>query len=54
MRLIRAIALVLTSIAFVQCQKEISYIGSSDPQIVLPDPITAIVQGNVVDETGQV
>jgi hypothetical protein len=34
------------------CQKDVSYTGTPDPQPVLPDPITATLQGNVLDETG--
>jgi len=50
----RFIILILTSILFYQCQKEVSYIGSSDPgQLLLPSPLKANLQGNVLDENGQ-
>jgi hypothetical protein len=46
--------LVLTAILFYQCQKEVSYVGSGDPgQVVLPNPLKANLQGNVLDENGQ-
>jgi hypothetical protein len=37
------------------CRKEVSFFGSGDNPDVLPtpDPITTVVQGNVLDETGQ-
>ncbi len=48
------VILVLSSILFFQCQKEISYIGSSDQgQVALPNPVRANLQGNVLDENGQ-
>src|SRR5690242_5702259 len=50
----RFITLILIAVLFYQCQREVSYIGSSDPgQIALPNPITAHLQGNVLDENGQ-
>ena len=50
----RFILLALIPVLFSQCQREISYIGTSDPgQVALPNPITAHLQGNVLDETGQ-
>jgi hypothetical protein len=50
----RFIALVLASFLFYQCQKEVSYIGSSDPgAVVYPSPLKANLQGNVLDENGQ-
>jgi hypothetical protein len=50
----RFIILTLTSILFYQCQKEVSYIGSSDPgQLLLPSPLKGNLQGNVLDENGQ-
>ncbi|HEY0356877.1 MAG TPA: carboxypeptidase-like regulatory domain-containing protein, partial [Flavisolibacter sp.] len=52
MRIFRALALILTSVLFFQCQRELSFIGGSDPQPALPAPITATVQGNVLDENG--
>ena len=46
--------LALASLLFYQCQKEVSYIGNSDPgQVVFPDPLQANLQGNILDENGQ-
>ncbi|MGZ8545608.1 MAG: carboxypeptidase-like regulatory domain-containing protein, partial [Flavisolibacter sp.] len=53
MRMLRAFALIFTSILFFQCQKEVSFIGGPDPRPATPSPITAIIQGNILDETGQ-
>ena len=53
MRLLRSIALIFVSVLFFQCQKEVSHIGGPDPQIVTPDPISARLQGTVLDENGQ-
>lgn len=53
MRLLKAFALVLTSILFFQCQRELSHIGGPDPQPAFPSPVKAIIQGNVEDENGQ-
>ena len=46
--------LLLLSLLF-GCQKETSFFSLGDNQDVLPvpDPITAVVQGNILDETGQ-
>jgi hypothetical protein len=49
----RIFLLSLVSILFFQCQKEIGYTGQPDNQPVLPEPITATLQGKVIDETGQ-
>src|SRR5437763_622412 len=49
---IRAIALILVTLFFCQCQKEISYVGGPDPIPVTPDPIAARLQGTVLDENG--
>lgn len=48
-------ALLLFALLFFGCQREVSYFGSPDNPAALPtpDPITAIIQGNVLDETGQ-
>lgn len=51
--LYRSISFILLGILFFQCQKEISYIGGPDAGVVVPEPITAILQGNVLDESGQ-
>jgi hypothetical protein len=45
--------LALSSVLFFQCQKEVSYIGRGDQgQLVVPNPVTANLQGNVLDENG--
>lgn len=50
----RFIFLAFASVLFSQCQRELSYVGSSDPgQVVLPSPQKANLQGNVLDENGQ-
>ena len=50
----RFIVLALTCILFFQCQRELSYIGTADPgQTLLPNPIKANLQGNILDENGQ-
>jgi hypothetical protein len=50
----RFIILILGSVLFFQCQKEVSYIGRGDQgQVLLPNPVTANLQGNVLDESGQ-
>jgi hypothetical protein len=50
----RFVVLALTAVLFYQCQKEVSYVGSGDPgQVVLPNPLKANLQGNVLDENGQ-
>ncbi|MGZ3938740.1 MAG: carboxypeptidase-like regulatory domain-containing protein [Flavisolibacter sp.] len=52
--LYRFVLLVLASTLFSQCQRELSYVGTGDPgQVVLPSPLTANLQGNVLDENGQ-
>ena len=49
----RFIVLALTCILFFQCQREVSYIGIADPgQTLLPNPIKANLQGNILDENG--
>lgn len=57
-RIYRAISLLLLSIIFVNCQKELNFIGNPDPnpvapENVVPEPITAILQGNIYDENNQ-
>lgn len=47
------LSVVLTLIAFLffQCHKDVSFIGNPDPGVTVnPDPVTANVQGNIVDE----
>ena len=48
------ISLTLIAFLFFQCHKSLSYIGSPDTGITVnPDPITANVQGNIIDENNQ-
>lgn len=50
----RFLLLAILPVLFFQCQRELSYVGSGDPgQVVLPSPLTANLQGNVLDENGQ-
>ena len=56
----RNLLLVVMAFSFFQCQKDLSYSGEPDPipnvpviNIVNPEPITANLQGNVVDENNQ-
>jgi hypothetical protein len=50
----RFTTLALTAILFYQCQKEVSFVGTGDPgQVILPSPLKANLQGNVLDENGQ-
>ncbi len=54
-RITQAICILMISLLFLHCQKELSYIEDSDPQnppkvIVNPIPIIANLKGNVVDE----
>lgn len=55
-RLYRVAVLLLLCFFFYQCQKDLSYIGAPDPGVpgvISSDPIKAILQGNILDETGQ-
>ncbi len=47
--------LLLSLTVLFACRKEVSFFGTGDNPDVLPvpDPITTVVQGNVLDETGQ-
>jgi hypothetical protein len=51
--LYNGLLLVLLSLALTQCQKDVSYVGSGDPVVVVPEPLTAHIQGNVTDENDQ-
>ncbi|HYO21982.1 MAG TPA: carboxypeptidase-like regulatory domain-containing protein [Flavisolibacter sp.] len=53
-KLYGALTLLLLSMLFQQCQRELSNIGGPDfpGEIAAPDPITCALQGNVFDETG--
>lgn len=53
MRRYIAYVVLLASVLLVQCQKEIGFVGTPDTGVVKPEPLTANVQGNVLDETGQ-
>ena len=48
-----ALALFFTSMLFLRCQRELSHIGGPDLQPSFPHPVTASIQGNVLDENGQ-
>jgi len=48
-----ALILFVVSVLFYQCQKELGHIGSPESKPAVPSPITAVVQGNVLDENGQ-
>jgi len=52
-RFYRNCILALVSLLFFQCQKEISDSLGGDTQNNNPDPITAVLQGNVLDENGK-
>jgi hypothetical protein len=45
--------IALLALVFAGCQKSVGYVGTPDVQPVLPDPITASLQGNVFNENGQ-
>ena len=53
-RIYGALFLLFLSVLFLQCQREVSNIGGPDfpGSIPTPDPITAAIQGNILDETG--
>jgi hypothetical protein len=54
MRTVYKVFLVaLVSLALVQCQKDLSYVGSGEPSVVVPEPLTANLQGNILDENDQ-
>ncbi|RYY41076.1 MAG: carboxypeptidase regulatory-like domain-containing protein [Chitinophagaceae bacterium] len=44
--------IAIAALAVGSCQKQVDYAGGPDVQPVLPDPITATLQGNVLDENG--
>lgn len=52
-KLFSALSLLFISLFLVQCQKEVSYIGGPDTGVTVPEPISAILQGNIVDENDQ-
>ena len=50
----RFVALAVVCILLSQCQKELKYIGTSDPGLAnSPNPLRANLQGNIVDENNQ-
>ncbi len=53
MRRFQLFALFFVSLLFIQCQKEVGFEGGIEPRPALPAPITAVLQGNVLDENGQ-
>lgn len=52
-KLFSALTLLFLSLLLIQCQKEVSYIGGPDTGVTVPEPISAILQGNIVDENDQ-
>lgn len=55
MRLIKAFAILVLTISFAACQKDLADIGGPDPIVGLPatpEPITARLQGTILDEAG--
>ncbi|MBE7169675.1 MAG: carboxypeptidase regulatory-like domain-containing protein [Williamsia sp.] len=54
-RIYQLVCLLLFSVFLLQCRKELSYIGSPDPDPVVftPEPLTATLQGNITDENNQ-
>jgi hypothetical protein len=49
----RIAALLIVAISFYQCQREVSFVGKPNTENTNPDPINAVLQGNILDETGQ-
>ena len=52
----RIFLLAISALLFYQCQKEISYTnnsGGGPGQVIDPSPLTANLQGNIVDENDQ-
>ena len=46
--------LTFIAVLFYQCRRDLGYIGSGDPgQVLIPNPVKANLQGNVLDESGQ-
>ena len=50
--------LLFLAFSFFQCQKDLSYVGEPDPipvipEAIKPEPITATLQGNILDENNQ-
>ncbi len=57
-RIVHSLMLVFMAVSFFQCQKDLSYVGDPDvvpviPTVINPEPITAILQGNILDENNQ-
>lgn len=55
-RVCSAFLLILITLAFTQCQRDLSHIGSPDtaaPLVLTPDPIKSTLQGNITDENNQ-
>jgi hypothetical protein len=55
MRRAYVLGLLLISVLFFQCQKEVGFFGTPDnpAELPAPDPIKSVLQGNVLNETGQ-
>lgn len=54
----RLLMLLFLAFSFFQCQKDLSYVGEPDPipvipEAIKPEPITATLQGNILDENNQ-
>lgn len=54
-RIYAIVCLLLLTFSFLHCRKELSYIGTPDPNPVVftPEPLTATLQGNITDENNQ-
>lgn len=54
-RIYGVVCFLLLSVFFLHCRKELSYIGTPDPDgiIFTPEPLTATLQGNITDENNQ-
>ena len=57
-RIVCSLMLVFIAVSFFQCQKDLGYVGDPDvvpviPEAISPEPITAILQGNILDENNQ-
>lgn len=54
-KIFSSILLLLLAVSFFQCRKEPAFVGEPDPApvVITPDPITASLQGNILDENDQ-
>lgn len=54
MRLLKVLPFLLTAVLFYQCQKEIKNTGDDNPPVIVgPEPVSARLQGNIIDENNQ-